>query len=48
VTAFALIAVGGALLFGAMSLRSFPLPKLVPLGVALLGVATTAAGAFRL
>jgi uncharacterized membrane protein (UPF0136 family) len=48
VTAFALIAVGGVLLLASMSMRSFPVPKLVPFGVALLGVLTTAAGAFRL
>lgn len=47
-TAFVLIALGGVLMGGAMSLRSFPVPKLVPIGVALLGIIATAAGAFRL
>ena len=47
-TAFVLIALGGVMMFGAMALRSFPLPRLVSLGVGLLGVVTTAAGAFRL
>ena len=47
-TAFALIAFGGVLMLGSMSMRSFPLPKFVPFGVALLGMITTAAGAFRL
>jgi hypothetical protein len=48
VTAFVLIALGGVLMGGALSLRTHPVPKLVPLGVALLGVISTAAGAFRL
>jgi hypothetical protein len=48
VTAFVLIALGGLFMLGAFALRSFPLPRFVPLGVGLLGVVTTAAGAFRL
>jgi hypothetical protein len=48
VTAFALIGVGGALLVAAMSTRSMRLPRLFALGLALLGVVTTAVGAFRL
>jgi hypothetical protein len=48
VTAFVLIALGGALMLAAMALRSFPLPRLLVVGVGLLGVVTTAVGAFRL
>jgi hypothetical protein len=48
VTAFVLIALGGVLMLGAMALWSFPLPRLLAVGVALLGVVTTAVGAFRL
>ena len=47
-TAFVLIALGGILMGAAISLRSFPVPKLVPIGVALLGILATAAGAFLL
>jgi len=48
VTAFVLIAIGGLLMGGALSLRSQPVPKVVPIGVALLGILATAVGAFRL
>jgi hypothetical protein len=48
VTAFVLIALGGVLMGGAMSLRKHPVPRLLPFGVALLGVISTAAGALRL
>ena len=47
-TAFALIALGGLLMFAGLALGSFPVPRLVRLGVGLVGVVTTAVGAFRL
>jgi hypothetical protein len=46
--AFALIAFGGILMGGAISLRKQPVPWVVPVVVGILGVIATAAGAFRL
>jgi hypothetical protein len=46
--AFVLIAVGGMLMGGALSLRKQPVPWPVPVAVGVLGVIATAAGAFRL
>ncbi len=48
-TAFVLIGLGAAIMLASMSLRSFlPLPRLVSVGVAVIGVVITAVGAFRL
>jgi uncharacterized membrane protein YfcA len=48
VTAFALIIIGGGLMFVALVLRGQRLPKALALATALCGVVTTTAGALHL
>jgi hypothetical protein len=48
VTAFALIALGGLLMLGALGLRGAPVPRLLPLATGLCGLVATTAGALRL
>jgi hypothetical protein len=47
-TAFVLISLGAALMLGAFALRTLLVPRLLAVGIGVLGVVTTTVGAFRL